>query len=76
MYPHAIKFSPQEINNDSGKNVLTFHKISNLRMNNVIDFHFFCESNGLEELHTKYLEYDFFCLREKYKTKDRLLQGR
>ena len=47
-------------------------------MNTVIDFQlfFFGESNGFKELHIKYLEYVFFRLSEKCKTKDRLLQGK
>ena len=52
--------------------------MSNLKMNTAIDFQFFFfdESNGFRELHIKYLEYVFFRLREKCKTKDRILQGR
>ena len=62
MYPHATKFSPRPIINDSGNIFLTFYKMSNLKMNTVIDFQifFFGKSNGLKELHIKYLEWGFF----------------
>ena len=62
MYPHATKFSPRTIINDSGNIFLTFYKMSNLKMNTVIDFqiYFFGKSNGLKELHIKYLEEGFF----------------
>ena len=62
MYPHATKFSPRPIINDSGNIFLTFYKMSNLKMNTVIDFQiiFFGKSNGLKELHIKYLEEYFF----------------
>ena len=57
MYPHAQKLSPWAINNDSGDIFLTFHKMSNLKMNTNFDFQiiFFGESNGLKELHIKYI---------------------
>ena len=38
LYPHVTKFSTRAIINDSGNIFLTFHKISNLKMNTVIDF--------------------------------------
>ena len=62
MYPHATKFSPRPIINDSGNIFLTFYKMSNLKMNTVIDFQIFFvgKSNGLKELHIKNLEYGFF----------------
>ena len=41
MYPHATKFSPRTIINDSGNIFLTFYKMSNLKMNTVIDFQIF-----------------------------------
>ena len=41
MYPHATKFSPRPIINDSGNIFLTFYKMSNLKMNTVIDFQIF-----------------------------------
>ena len=48
--------------NDINNIFLTFHKISNLKMNTVIDFQLkkIGESNGLKELHIKYFEYVFF----------------
>ena len=57
LYPHVTKFSTRAIINDSGNIFLTFHKISNLKMNTAIDFQliFFGESKGLKELHIKYL---------------------
>ena len=58
MYPHATKFSPWAIINDFGTIFLTFHKMSNLKMNTVIDFQiiFFGESNRIKELHIKNME--------------------
>ena len=78
MYPHATDNSPRPIINDSGKKFQTFYKMSNLKMNTVIDFqiYFFGKSNGFMELHIKYLEWFFLHISEKHETKDRLLQGR
>ena len=62
MYRHAKKNCPWAIINDFGNIFLNFHKLSNLKMNTVIDFQlfFFGESNGLKEIHIKNLEYGFF----------------
>ena len=62
MYRHAKNFCPWAIINDFGNIFLNFHKLSNLKMNTVIDFQlfFFGESNGLKEIHIKNLEYGFF----------------
>ena len=62
MYTHVTKFSTRAMINDINNIFLTFHKISNLKMNTAIDFQliFWVESKGLKELHIKYLGYVFF----------------